>query len=87
LPTQRFKDLAYDVFYELERRSPYLVHIYTSKFGNDNTFAANEDIKPKQPVDIPARSAPKPTPEPRLPPPRNNLDNLMNDLGSFNVLF
>ncbi len=82
LPVSRFQDLAFDVYTELERRSPHLISSYVQKFGDrDGTYAANEDLAPSQ----------------QKPSSRNagghrslqqdkkekNLDNLMADLGNF----
>ncbi len=35
LPVQRYKDLASDVFYEIERRFPSVIDHYCSKYGDN----------------------------------------------------
>jgi hypothetical protein len=41
LPSNRFKDLASDVYYELDRRDDSLVQLYAQQYGQDGTITAN----------------------------------------------
>ncbi len=91
LPVPRFQDLAFDVYTELERRSPQLISIYVAKYGDrDGTYPANDDLAPSQSYKSSSNASPilvTPTQIDKKSSVKsdNKIDNLMADLGNFSV--